>query len=623
MPLSNLYVYRDTVGLAPRRLGVNVEIQYYADRTNLWDFLADSGAGILREFHPEKNFRLRPVTPGAWGVIRGRHDYEALRQRCVRDPANGGILWKNYSFSHPIEWLGIPDVIIAAVRDLGVEALISLGYATRQFPRPLVKDMTFDGIPDDNQIDWEAAVSAYDYYFAMIYHYAETFGVRRFTMHNEPEYLAHLFHMPMAPADGGANGWWDTAFFPNASPKDRALFVSCLSTQYGVLARIARDAADDAAKTLGLSHGKILLCGPVSHGMIDEFMEKSHGCFDICDAHVYSILWQQFDMVFEKLRTHASREGIPMSISEFNLVSGYTPVESSFLIYNNCLQMASMLLKVAGLHRTGNPDLDFAALYHFHFPATHRNFNNLIYGDMNTVDWSGSDAAARRPPSFEELQLRTPTAAYHMFKMVTRAVNGAARARVLAVGSASKIHSICRFLATEKEDGLYFICVNPGDEASDNVQTRIEKTGRPYHFAVVRECSKKRCDQVVRLLPLPETDKDYWDLIFSFPAHSVTQVILIPVNLTRIRKIKLTEQSYTPGTAAKGLKPLETTRLRAIAESDGNSVDVTSLCTIWTSSIPSSVCVYQTGLVQRLRGTEQAVITASIPAGPSASCTVN
>ena len=32
-----------------------------------------------------------------------------------------------------------------------------------------------------------------------------------------------------------------------------------------------------------------------------------------------------------------------------------------------------------------------ALAYEFQFPATHRKFKSLVYGDMNLVDWTGQD----------------------------------------------------------------------------------------------------------------------------------------------------------------------------------------------------------------------------------------
>ncbi len=61
-----------------------------------------------------------------------------------------------------------------------------------------------------------------------------------------------------------------------------------------------------------------------------------------------------------------------------------------------------------------------ACAYLFHFPATHRNYKALVYGDMNLVDWSGRDdrlwgRGDEWHPTLEEMQLRHATPAYDIF----------------------------------------------------------------------------------------------------------------------------------------------------------------------------------------------------------------
>ena len=74
---SRLRIRPDEVARTPRRLGVNAELQDHHDETNLWDWIADSGAGAVREFHPEVSLRRAPAEPGTWGPISGRADFDA------------------------------------------------------------------------------------------------------------------------------------------------------------------------------------------------------------------------------------------------------------------------------------------------------------------------------------------------------------------------------------------------------------------------------------------------------------------------------------------------------------------------------------------------------------------
>ena len=49
------------IGRPPKRLGVNVEVQDHQEESNLYDWLADSGAQVIRSFHPERTLRCWSV----------------------------------------------------------------------------------------------------------------------------------------------------------------------------------------------------------------------------------------------------------------------------------------------------------------------------------------------------------------------------------------------------------------------------------------------------------------------------------------------------------------------------------------------------------------------------------
>jgi hypothetical protein len=83
--------------------------------------------------------------------------------------------------------MGVPDGFVAAYHRSRCEVLFSLGWLPRDFPRPILRKLDGEPVePADDEIDWGAAACAYEYYFAVIYHFAEAGGTR-FLMCNEPE----------------------------------------------------------------------------------------------------------------------------------------------------------------------------------------------------------------------------------------------------------------------------------------------------------------------------------------------------------------------------------------------------------------------------------------------------
>ena len=50
------------VSQTPKYLGVCLEVADNAERSNLWDWLADSGAKMVRVVHPDKEMRLLPAS---------------------------------------------------------------------------------------------------------------------------------------------------------------------------------------------------------------------------------------------------------------------------------------------------------------------------------------------------------------------------------------------------------------------------------------------------------------------------------------------------------------------------------------------------------------------------------
>jgi hypothetical protein len=590
------------IAKTPRHLGVNVEVQDHHERSNLWDWLADSGATILREFHPEKNLRRHPAAAETFDHVTSPESFNSFRQRLIADP-RANIPWNDYLFAEQVPWLGVPDGIVGKLKEAGLDAVISMGYGTTNFPRPLIPEWIVDGIPRDDQIDWGAAACAYEFYFAMQYRYASRFGITHFMLHNEPEYNSLPFHLPPDLIDkekGRARG-----------PRGEL----ALATQLGVLARMARNALEDVRPLLADKRiaERLFLTGPASHASWEAYWRYSHPYVDALDYHHYDRKAESFRRTYDRVAMRARQYGKKTAISEFNLMAGPLRPPEMFFNMENALDMAALLMTALSFTKPEDPGCEFATLYHFQFPATHRNYKNLVYGDMNLVDWTGHDVVSNEfYPTFEELQLRFPTPAYHLFRMLARCVPGNTSPldshQVLDCGSSiigNNAQSTLRFLAIQQEERLVISILNPSKEMVPEVVVELELLHRRYAFAVVRETSITHCDTAIAQHRLESTS-----LKLNLPSESLTQVVLTPLDLEQIKDLRLEEKSATPGTAETlGLN--QTTRLRAIGQLDGRDIDLTDLNVVWTSSQPEAVVIHQGGLLQRMRRTKNdAVIVA-------------
>ena len=609
--MFDLLIFPEAIAKTPRHLGVNVELQDYHDEVNLWDWLADSGASIVREFHPEQSLRTGPVDQSVWDAVRTSSDYEAFRRRVRRDPDGGLIQWGAYAFAEPVRWIGVPDGIVAKLGEIGVLPLVSMGYATKQYPRPLVKDLLFNGVPADDGIDWSAAASAYDYYFAMIHHFAKDFGSRYFLLHNEPECDVERFHM--APECSPAPGAY--------TRETHQLVMNCITTQWGVLARIARDAMDDVRELLG-DDRHFFLAGPAS-GAWEPFFQKGGRYVDSLDYHHYHPAPEALAGTYGRASARAAEQGKRTSLSEFNVLPGNVPFAGMLFHIEAALEQARMLLQALRLSGPGDPVCEFMTLYLLHFPATHRNHKELLYGDMNLVDWSTTDRGLiGRPeewyPTFEEQQVRNPTVAYSMYRMLSRCVPGADGPAdgwpVLRNGiecliddAHNRDYLLLDTLVVDAGDRVYVNLLNRSDQTLDMPINLRPFDGR-FATAVIRETGLHAHDKVRDELPIGDGV-----LELNLAAKTFTQIILTPLDLSRIERLRVEEQTATPGTTAD-LGLWQTTRLRAIATLDGRDVDVTSLNAIWTSDEPWLVPVHQGGLVQRIRPTARPV-TLTVAAG--------
>ncbi len=623
---THLVIRPATIARTPRLLGVNVEIQDHHDQTNLWDWLADSGATALREFHPEQTLRDPALKPDAWSEINKKADFDAWRQRVLADPAGPAIRWEHYVFDRRVPWIGVPDRIIEKVNALGIAPLYSLGYAPGLFGKPLIRDIHCEHVPTDDDIDWEAAASAYDYYFAVIHHYATRYAGQWFMMVNEPENRAGWFHLPDDLKD---LNWPQLFWEADQATIDR--YGRIIGAQYAALARLARMAIEDVRTLLGTAPNAthLRLTGPTT--VFWQPLWRFAGQYlDALDFHHYHPSANTFPNLFAAAAEEASRFDKHLAISEFNQYSGGIPIDRNLFSLPNALQTADLVLTVLAMARPHDPPIDFATLYLFSFPSTHRNFKHLVYGDMNLVDWQGLDTPlwsrgkAGRAfgeedwyPTFEEQQLRFATPAYHLFRMIARSCRNAAGQPhafdVLDVGIVNPTTSgpqdvpdQLQVTAVDQRDRLIVNILNRTDTPARNCQVDLARLGRAYTFAIVRCTDRTRHDTAITQHTLAEDPAT-----FNVPKRSLVQIIFTNEPLDQITSLSLKEQSITPGSMA-GLDRWQTTRLRAIAQTPAGPLDITETNVIWTSYHPDIIRADQGGLIQRLRGSRSEVtITAN------------
>ncbi len=609
-----LTVYPRVAARAPRHLGFNVEVQTDHEQINLWDWLADSGATVIREFHPEVNLRRAPVAPGAWGPIASQADFDRLRARFKADP-RAAVNWANYRFDERIPWLGVPDAIVAKVRELGCLPLIPMGYVPRMFPRPLVRDPENLAPATDDRIDWEAACSAYEYYFALIHHFASAHGCRFFMLVNEPEYRFGGYYLPRKVEASSPDLF--KKLFRELDDIDlwQAYFKS-LAVQSAVLARIARQALEDVRGTLTDRDlaARLVLSGPVA-GNLDAYWPQMTPHVHVCDYHQYSPHPEAYRQRFRRAAALLQGTDKSVAISEFNRQAGEMDIANTYFPIDESLGLAKILMEILQLSRPSDPVLESATFYHFHFPATHRNYKSLVYGDMNRVDWTGRDT---RPadddmcPTVDELQVRFATPAYHLFRMLARhagyhAETGApfsvleTTVMIRDTALIPDMNASLRVLATDRGDRLIVSLLNPDPARADTFTVDIGALDRVYGWAVVRETGKGVPDRVTAEVPVVNGR-----IRVAVGAQRLVQIVFSNIDPQLIAACELVERTHTPGTlGALGL--WQTTRLRLMAKVGDRSLDLTEHNAIWESEEPQRVRVDQGGLVQRLRMTPRPI----------------
>ena len=490
--------------------------------------------------------------------------------------------------------MGIPDGFVDCYHNIGCEILFSLGWLPNEFERPIIHALTGPAthVADDD-IDWGAAAVAYEYYFAVILHFAQRGGTR-FLMCNEPE-NRDGWHLPAEIAElGWGEKFWDD---DAATPKPSQQYLDLVTRQYDVLCRMARLAMDDVKNISGRTD--LLLCGPTTVTW-DALWRVAEKYCDIFDYHHYHPDPSAFAPMHQAASASAAEK--PIMISEFNRLSGAVDIADSPFVFSNALDTARLLAQIVTMHR-GNLPLDAVTLYLLAFPSTHRNHKHLVYGDLNVADWSGMDQALwgrgdEWYPSFDELQLRHATPAYHAFRMLARCANATVLNHgILNPSSSGPADSYFDLHIVVTQHASHSLVTIINDQNQDRPGVFLDIRGLPHRVEqmVVRRLDRQHRDQVVH-------DTEITDAIASLgvlPSHSITQVTLyheaIPVG-----PLRLCENSITPGSCAQ-LALHQTTRLQA----HRGDIDVTSRDVLWSSSHPHLVSVSQNGLVQRHRDTAQ------------------
>jgi len=607
------------VAQTPKFLGVCLEVAEDADRSNLWDWLADSGAKMARVIHPDNDLRRPAGKLENFKSIQTKADFEAFRAKLLADPEKN-LPWQNYQFDQRIPWLGVPDDEIRKVTECGVAPVVSMAYAPRYYPRGLLKTYAATLQPADDAVNWDAAASAYEYYFANIHRYASRSGTTHFMMLNEPD--------------------------------DRDLR---LVQQTGVLASLARLALEDVRTRLTdrRTAARLRLSAPACHFAWETYWPYVAPYCDSVDFHFYSPDPEMFKRQQARLAIRARAAGKKTAITEFNRIGGPLQPDQALLALKPSLQFAALTMSILSATQPQDPGCEMALAYEFQFPATHRSGKSLVYGDMNRVDWTGQDKPLNQQPpecypTFEQFQLRTATPAYHIFRMLARCTPGAGEVEsfeVLGLGEstkglneafdqvnkqnnyrgldAAKYYALngagpdLRTLAVRTPDRLYITLLNPGPTAAKRISLNLELLGERYATAVVRETSHWNRDKALRATALKGSE-----FILDLPAESLTQVIFTKADLTEVKELKLEERTFTPGKAS-ALGVLETTRLRALGKLGDQWVDLTDLDVVWTSSSPDVVAVHQGGLVQRLQAsTGEVTLTARTLSGVAAPAVV-
>lgn len=635
--MISILIGTEAAGRTPRYFGVCVEVREHHERCNLWDWLADSGATVHRCVG---GGRRKPIDPALVAQINDKADFDDWRARRFENPA--ALPWEEFTFREPVKWSGVPDGTVEKLNGMGIEPLVGMGYFPRMFPEPLMVSLSagdlapwspdypratgpsplaagqWDRMPSDEECNWRAAAAAYEYYFFILWHYAREYRVSYFNMLNEPEFNYRRFHFPPELMPDPPRCCQNYGPYLN-----RASYYVPIAVQMAVLSRIARLAFEDVRARLEdrRQAAAMTLAGPAWAGGWEHYWMLAHPFVDLCDYHHYTPDHRVLEEVHRRVAIRVGQTpGKRTACTEYGRKGG--PISVSDLLFDigPALEAAGLMMSVLSYTRPQDPPCELATFFEFQCPATHRNYKSLVYGDMNTVDWTGQDKPINERgdawyPSFEELQLRHPTAAYHCFRMLARCVHGMPEGTrsfpALEIGVAGQrrgVHEELRTLAVDTGRDLLVTVQNRSPESVPAIEVNTQLFAGRYRFAVIRETSRTRADEVVAQVPV-EHDRVHLDLA----AQSLTQLILTPLALDRVGALRLHEETFTPGGVAEGLCRHQTTRLRAMGMLDGVEHDLSQMNVVWRSSDPEGVPVYQGGLVLCLKPGGPVTIRAEIP----------
>jgi len=604
---GNFLIDPAAVGQTPQYLGLNIEILTDADRANVWDWMLDSGMSMGRAPHPDVDLRRADRDFSPYRQIKTKADFAAFRERLKQDP-NGQIPWKNYRFEENIPWFGIPFRVAAKYQACNIPLVVAIGYKEGSDPTPLLKESgrSIDLPATDDEVNWGTAASAYEDYLANMFAFSSRFGVTHFMMMNEPR------------------------------EKEVPLVRSS-----GVLAQLARMALEDTRQNLSDQKlaAQLSLCGPANNLGAELYWKHVGPYVDFMDYHLYDPDGRTHQLRYSRAEAFLRPFGKRLAMTEFGRIGGPMPMDQILFGMRPSLEMADVTMAVLSAARPDAPGFEMALFFQLAYPATDRNRKSLLYGDMNLADFTESDIPLNRNrigklPSFEEMQLRVATPAYHAFKMIARCAPGVRADGVksfpilaMTVGDTGFGHARdpatglnvyrkedaqrytaldgagmeFRMFAVQTPERLYAMVLNQSPTAMKSIRLDLSRLSASYQTAVVRELSQGKRDEAIAAFALAKRP-----VVVDFPSYSLTQIIFVKDDLSLIEELKTVEAPGTPGRLSH-LAALETTRLKTFGRIGQNWIDLTDLNIRWSSSLAESVRVYQGGLVQRVASWDKPV----------------
>lgn len=585
------------IAKTPKYLGLNVEVMKYADRTNLWDWLEVSNANIVRTPHPARFLRKKnDEVNRRYAQATTKKEFEAFCERIKKDPEKE-IIWDYYLFSEELPWLGVMDEIMARLKENGKASIFEMSYDTSSYPEPILLKQPDETDFPDEIIHWPTAASAYEYYFACIYRYSSRKQGNYYMMRNEP------------PID------------------DEFAFQ-----QFGMFAKMARSAMEDVRSLLKDQHyaASLELVGPAVYSAYEEYLAYTKNNIDILDVHFYDTGGSQFREKLRRALMRARQNNLKLSLTEFGRIGGGMDIEQSLFSLSASLQLAELMIEMLSVTAPNDPVFEMALLYQFQFPATHRNYKSLVYGDMNMVDWTGQDHAPQsvfsEDPSFEQSQLRFATPAFDIYRMFARCTPGNAgndksgnkvyelmyaNRGVTAIkdkltgrnlwpdldltkyyandGFAFNIKSV----VVESDDRIYINILNQEPASLKDMRIDISSFPQTYTTAVVRETSLTKRDE-----PVSQQRIENSIVHLDIPAESFLQIILVKEDLHGVSEIKTEEKTFTPGNL-NNLGVHETTILKTQGKIGDRWMDLSDLNIIYDIDKNKGFKIYSSGLLQK------------------------